>query len=204
MLTWPWPRLPHPFSVGSDWVTGRTCVGTNGGRSRRVGEGGRSPRTRTGRPESLNDRELSNGDRHRQSQNDPGGGGESRIIGAAPVGGCRLPPLPNSSTTRSVRQLGARPRGVTTTTRAASLGGWRSRNAFRWLLERAVATAGGNPRVSPRHDRPGHRPLKAETRVRITSSHHCDFVACFVPRYEDNQPVLLMRHSTWLSNLEVV
>ena len=34
-------------------------------------------------------------------------------------------------------------------------------------LEGGVATAGGNPRVSPRHCRRGHNPLKAETRVRI-------------------------------------
>ena len=34
-------------------------------------------------------------------------------------------------------------------------------------LEGAVATAGGNRRVSPRRHYPRHRPLKAETRVRI-------------------------------------
>ena len=32
-------------------------------------------------------------------------------------------------------------------------------------LEGAVATAGGNRLVSPRHQRRGHRPLKAEPRV---------------------------------------
>ena len=34
-------------------------------------------------------------------------------------------------------------------------------------LEGAVATAGGNHAVSSRRGRPCHRPLKAETRVRI-------------------------------------
>jgi hypothetical protein len=34
-------------------------------------------------------------------------------------------------------------------------------------LEGGMATAGGNRRVSPRHCRAGHNPLKAETRVRI-------------------------------------
>ena len=35
-----------------------------------------------------------------------------------------------------------------------------------------MATAGGNPCVSPRHSRRGHRPLKAETRVRIPRWSH--------------------------------